>query len=291
MASIEGRYDGNSEASHRVVHQDGDRVTFRECSRQFATPLVGELFAKETLIRGTSARVLMKLASSSNTNSSSRGHSFEAMMHSVVCYGSSYEYKIVDVPCDVLASDHPGRPSDKRRTSLQTALDTATDEAQTAEGVAPGGSLRLKNPKLEEQYFTGGSSISIGGFNSAATQCSSPCYLRPNNDVHPVIDACIYPDTLLNYKVSTGKAGNLNEKLLEDHLLSLPDLPRYYFNYIVPADVYSTFKPAPLKRDASVHQRVARTHVRVVKVTSKLQPTVRTISRVHHGACLMARLL
>ena len=55
--------------------------------------------------------------------------------------------------------------------------------------------------------------------------------------------------------------GSLNEKLLEDHLQSLPDLPRYYFDYVVPADVYSNFKPVPLKCDATDHPRVARTHV------------------------------
>ena len=102
--------------------------------------------------------------------------------------------------------------------------------------------------------------------------------MRPSNAFHPVIDACIYPDTLLNYKV--GKGGDLNEQLLEDHLSSLPNLTRYYFDYVVPADAYSIFKPAPLKR-AMLHPRVALTHVRVVKVGAKMHAM--------RGACGMAR--
>ena len=80
--------------------------------------------------------------------------------------------------------------------------------------------------------------------------------------------------------------GSLNEKLLEDHLQSLPDLP---FDYVVPADVYSNFKPVPLKRDATDHPRVARTHVRVVRVEAKLRPVVVhracTTANVTLGAC------
>ena len=286
LAAIEGQYDAGSEASHRVVHQDGDRVTFRECSRQFATKHMGELFALAALSRGTAARLLMKLASPSNTNSSSRGHFFEAVMHAVVSNGGSFEYKLVDVPCDVPASGRPGRLTTERRNALQIALDNANAEAQADGGIAPGAPLRMTVPQLRAQVFKGGYNVNIGDFGSVAMQCASPCYLRPNNDIHPVIDACIHPDTLLNFKVAAGNAGSLNEKLLEDHLQSLPDMPRYYFDYIVPADVYSTFKPAPLKRDLP---RVARTHVRVVKVEAKLRPTVRALVRVVRGACLMAR--
>lgn len=291
LAAIEGQYDAGSEASHRVVHQDGDRVTFRECSRKFATKNMGELFAQTALSRGTAARLLMKLASPSNTNSSSRGHFFEAVMHAVVSNGGSFEYKLVDVPCGVPASDSRGRPSTERHNALQIALDKATAEAQADGGIAPGALLRMTVPQLKVQVFKGGSNVNIGDFGSVAMQCASPCYLRPDNGIHPVIDACIYPDTLLNFKVAAGKAGSLNEKLLEDHLQSLTDLPRYYFDYIVPADVYSTFKPTPLKRDLP---RVARTHVRVVKVEAKQRPTVRATVQMHmvrvvRGACLMAR--
>ena len=266
LAAIEGQYDAGSEASHRVVHQDGDRVTFRECSRQFATKHMGELFALAALSRGTAARLLMKLASPSNTNSSSRGHFFEAVMHAIVSNGSSFEYKLIDVPCGVPASGKRGQATAERRSALQIALDDAAAEARTVGGIMPGAPLRMTAPQLEQQLFVGGSNVNIGNFGSAAKQCVGQCYLRPDNGIHPVIDACIYPDTLLNFKVATGNVGSLNEKLLEDHLQSLPDLPRYYFDYIVPADVYSTFKPAPLKRDLP---RVARTHVRVVKVKAK----------------------
>ena len=87
--------------------------------------------------------------------------------------------------------------------------------------------------------------------------------------------------------------GSLNEELLEEHLKCLPDRSRYYYDYIVPTDVYSTFKPAPLKRHVD-HPRVALTHVRVVRVEAKLQPPVRVMvqmrmERVVRGACLMAR--
>ena len=269
LAAIEGQYDAGSEASHRVVHQDGDRVTFRECSRQFATKHMGELFALAALNRGTAARLMMKLASPSNRNSSSRGHFFEAVMHTVVSNGGSFEYKFVDVPCGVPASGKRGQPTAKRRNALQIALDNATAEARTVGGIAPGEPMRMTAPQLEQQLFVGGSNVNIGDFSGAAKMCASPCYLRPNNGIHPVIDACIYPDTLLNFKVAAGQAGSLNEKLLEDHLQSLPDLPRYYFDYIVPADVYSTFKPVQLIRDATNHPRVARAHVRVVKVEAK----------------------
>jgi hypothetical protein len=269
LAAIEGQYDAGSEASHRVVHQDGDRVTFRECSRQFATKLMGELFAQEALKHGTAARIMMKLASPTNINSSSRGHFFEIVMHANVRNGGSFEFKFVDVPCGVLASGKRGQPTVERRSALHIALDSATEEARTGGGIAPGAPLRMTLPQLEQQLFVGGSGTDIGDFSSAAKQCANPCYLRPNNDFHPVIDACIYPNTLLNFKVAAGQVGGLNEKLLEDHLQSLPDLPRYYFDYIVPADVYSNFKPVPLKRNAADHPRVARTHVRVVMVEAK----------------------
>ena len=266
-------------------------MTFRECSRQFATKNMGELFARAAQSRGTVARLLMKLASPSNINSSSRGHFFEAVMHAVVSNGSSFEYKLVDVPCSVPASGKRGTPSTERNSALQIALDNATAEARADGGIAPGALLRMTVPQLKVLVFKGGSNVNIGDFSGAAKKCASPCYLRPNNGIHPVIDACIYPDTLLNFKVAAGKAGSLNEKLLEDHLQSLPDLPRYYFDYIVPADVYSTFKPTLLKRD---HPRVARTHVRVVKVEAKQRPAVRATVQMHmvrvvRGACLMAR--
>ena len=75
----------------------------------------------------------------------------------------------------------------------------AVETLWTVGGIAPGASLRMTSPQLEQQHFAGGSNVNIGDFSSAAQQCASPCYLRPDNDIHPVIDACIYPDTLLNF--------------------------------------------------------------------------------------------
>ena len=65
---------------------------------------------------------------------------------------------------------------------------------------------------------------------------------------HPVIDACIYPNTLINFKVAEGDS--INEDILERHLECLPNQDLYYFDYVVPETVYSTFKPPYLARDA-----------------------------------------
>ena len=78
-----------------------------------------------------------------------------------------------------------------------------------------------------------------------------------------------YPDTLMNYKVSE-KASPLSEQVLEDHLKCLPDQPCYFFDYVLPSHKYSTFKHAALKRNATLHPRVAKTIIRVVKVEAKL---------------------
>ena len=65
-----------------------------------------------------------------------------------------------------------------------------------------------------------------------------------------------------------------DEGLLEKHLECLPDCKQYFFDYVVPADVYNTFKPTLLKRDAKdAHPRVAsRLFVRVIKAMSQFQP-------------------
>jgi len=145
-------------------------------------------------------------------------------------------------------------------------------------------------PKLELHFFEGGSGEDIGEFASKVNESTTPRYLRPNNAVHPAIDSCIYPDTLLNFKV--GGAAALNEQVLENHLQCLPDLPLYYFDYYVPADKASsrTFKPAPLLRDKSRHPRVARTYVRVV-IEAKLPSLTNGTNakkpvrlRVQHGS-------
>ena len=70
-----------------------------------------------------------------------------------------------------------------------------------------------------------------------------------------------------------------DEGLLERHLECLPDCQQYYFDYVVPADVYNTFKPTLLKRDARVHPRVAsRLFVRVIKAMSQPYSARRTFT-------------
>ena len=108
---------------------------------------MGERFALEALRRGgTEARLMRKLASPSNTNSSSRGHFFEAVMHAVVSSGGSFEYRLVDVPCGVPASGGHGPPTNERRDALQVALDNATAEARSAGGIEPGAPLQMTVP-------------------------------------------------------------------------------------------------------------------------------------------------
>lgn len=190
-------------------------------------------------------------------------------MHVVMAKGGRFEFRIVDVPCSISASGKRGALKAERIKALQLELDKATEDARRKEGILPTAPLEMTVPQLERLSFKGGSKVSIGGFGITASQCTSPCYLKPENDVHPVIDACRYPDTLMNYKVSE-TSSRLNEQLLEDHLQCLPDRPCYYFEYVVPSASFLTFKPAALLRDAK-HPRVAKTAVRVVKVEAKLK--------------------
>jgi hypothetical protein len=248
----------------------GDRNTFQECSRLFATDKIKELCAELALRQSSEARLLKMLSSSSNENSSARGLFYEAVMHLVVAKGGKFEYKIVDVPCSVPASGKKGALTAKRISALQLELDKATEDARKKEGTLAGAPLEMTFPQLERLFFQGGSKLSIGGFGIAVSCCTSQCYLRPDNNFHPLMDAFIYPNALMNYKVSE-MASPLNEQVLEDHLQCLPDQPCYYFDYIVPSDKYPTFKPAALLRNAVLHPRVAKTHVRVIKVEAKLK--------------------
>lgn len=261
--AIEGLYDVAPEESHFIIHQNGDRATFRELGRQYATEYTQELFMKEAQSRGAQGRLLKRLASPLNTRSTLRGQIFEATAHLAVRNGGSFEYKFVDVPCSVPATGKRGAPSGPRLTALQAALDQATAEAATIVGTVPGKVLRLTVPKLELKVFTAGKKKAIGDFQNAAKLCASPSYLQPDDRGHPVIDACVYPDTLLNFNAAS-RVASVDENVLEEHLQCLPDLERYYLDYMVPADVYPTFTPAPLRHNHT-HTRVARTHMRVVK--------------------------
>ena len=291
LAAMQGQYDAGPEASHQVVHQDGDRVTFRPSEWKFATRLMGELFAQATSTHGTEARLLKTLAGPSNPNNSSRGHFFEALRHQFMCDGKvTRTYEIIDVQCDVPASGKPGKATAERRDSLSKAIEVASAKAREKSGIKAGQPLQMTLTKLEMNFFVGGLGEGIGNFASKANESSTPRFLWPDNAIHPVIDACIYPDTLLNFKV--GNTAALNEQLLEDHLNCLPDLPVYYYDFYVPADKVSSFKPKALLRDKK-HPRVNRTHVRLV-VEAKLQPSFTNPKRsvrmhAQHGSLPKAR--
>ena len=198
------------EASHRVIHQDGDRETFEEGIIKFATLNVGLMFMKMASNRGTTARLMKQLASPSNVSSSSRGLFFEISMHPRVSGGGSFEYKFVDVPCNIPAAGKKGRPTASRSDAFDLALRAASlTAAASIPGYAAGGTLQLLVPELQQRIFAGGAQLDVGGFPAIVEDCSSPCYIRPDNGVHPAIDACIWPDTLLNFKVSTGLTGGL----------------------------------------------------------------------------------
>ena len=211
LTAIEGGYDIGPEASHRVIHQDGDRETFEEGIAKFATLNVGMMFRETASSRGTTARLMKQLASPSNVNSSSRGQFFEISMHPRVCGGGNFKYKFVDVPCNIPAGKGKGRPTMSRNTALKAAVQAATSAAAASiPGYVAGAALQLSIPELHERIFAGGVQSDIGGFPAIVNDCSSPCYLRPDNGVHPAIDACIWPDTLLNFKVSAGLTGGLS---------------------------------------------------------------------------------
>jgi hypothetical protein len=197
------------------------------------------------------------LASSSNANSSSRGHFYEVLMHSVMRSGGRMEYRFLDVPCDVPAPSGAGRPSAKRTAALQAA--------KRAEEEAPDAPLFLPLPPLPEQLFAASSQGSTASFEKAAGRSQNARYLRPDGPSHPIFDACIYPAMLLQFTVSESKEG-VNEGLLERFLECLPPADRYFLDYVVPADVYPRFTAAPLKRDNKTTPRVCKTHVRVLKV-------------------------
>lgn len=263
-AALDGQCDSGPEASHRVVHQDGDRVTFKACNWRFATRRVGELFAREVLKRGPGSGVLRAMSGPLNTNSSSRGHFFEACQHDLMCEGGIIrKYKIVDVPTDFSLTRKRGRPSTAQGNAIHEAIAEANDAARKRGGLLPGVPLQMRSAKLDMHFFKGGTGTSIGEFAMAVNESTVPRYLRPDNFVHPVIDACIYPDTLLNFKV--GSTATLDEQILENHLQCLPDREVYYFDFCLPADKMPSFRPSLLIRDETRHPRVARTMVRVIE--------------------------
>jgi len=273
LAAVTGAYDTGPEASHRVIHQDGDRITFKRLGPKFATSHVGDLFAQQAQSRGMLARLMSLLASSTNMHPNSRGHFFEVLKHNVMCSGGRMAYRFLDVPGGISASGRKGRPSSKYTDARQAALDAATTVVAQAHGSTPGQPLLITIPALEQRTFE---ADSVDAFGAAVQQCSSPCYLRPDAADQPIFDACIYPDTLLQFTVSPQKEG-VNEELLERYLECLPPQEQYYLDYVVPADVYKEFKASPLKRGAL--PRVSKTYVRVVKVQAVMQSTMKLATK------------
>jgi hypothetical protein len=86
---IDAEYDIGTEASHHVIHQDGDRITFQALPQQWATFHVGKVLLERAERSGVSAQLLKRLVSSSNPDEGSRGAFFEAQMHSAVPNGQA----------------------------------------------------------------------------------------------------------------------------------------------------------------------------------------------------------
>jgi hypothetical protein len=130
------------------------------------------------------------LSSSSNKSGTSRGLFYEAVMHVVMAKGGRFEYKIVDVPCSV-PSGGRGAQTAQRISALQLELDKATEDARMKEGTLADAPLEMTVPQLERSYFQGGSKISIGGFGiTLSIWDNGPRYFQPDNDFHPLMDAC-----------------------------------------------------------------------------------------------------
>ncbi|KAG2438729.1 hypothetical protein HXX76_005274 [Chlamydomonas incerta] len=273
--AIGGGYDAGSEASHRVIHQNGDRSTFCSSTYNFATSTVAAQFINEVSSHSVQARVLAELAGPSSSLASSRGQIFEAQAHKTLLSGGCFEFRYLDVPCNKSRSKL-GRPSAAYLAAKKAALAAAaTASAGGAGGAAAGQPLQLQLPSYGTAVlFTPGEGKGIGGFSSAAKACATPSYLQPAGSAHPVIDACIYPNQLLQCTVTPDR-NSIDEELLEQHLQCLPDQPKYFLDYVVPADKYDSFQVPDLRRKS---ERVRKTLVRVVKVNCALRPVPRQLS-------------
>lgn len=136
-------------------------------------------------------------------------------------------------------------------------------------------------PVGEPRSFTSDKPADATNFCTAASQCTGATYLRPTTPGHPVIDACIWPDTLLRYTVTPSPYKALDEAALEKHLQCLPVRGRYFLDYLVPPDVYLDFKVAPLSRHAT-HTRVNKVHTQACNVDSQQPQCTATLLIVFH---------
>ena len=234
-------------------------------AQRSATRHVGRLYAERAQRVGTLGRLASLLAAPTSDSSSARGQFWEVRAHEAVCGGGRMQYRLLDVPCAAPATGGKRRCNAVSEDAMQAALAAATAEAAAAQGSGEGEPLFLELPELQEQAFA---ADDLDSFQDAARQATSVSYLRPDKLAHPVFDACIYPDRLLQYTVLHWKAG-VDEALLERYLRCLPPAPRYYLDYVVPAHVYPHFKAAPLTRGR--RPLVGRTYVRVCKVEASAQ--------------------
>lgn len=237
IAACSGAYDAGPEASHRVIHQDGDRNTFAGTAYRFATSHVASLFLKEVPQRGGMAQLVRILSGSPGSDAGLRGLLFEAFAHNTLLQGGCFHCRPLDSPG----------------------------------GAAEPLTLQLPHFKAEVLFITGSqsqTSININGFREAVDQLrqsgTQSAYLRPSGQGHPTVDGCIFPNSLLQMTVA-GSRGVVDEQVLEAHLQCLPRKPWYFLYYVVPQDVYDSFTTPKLKRE-SCHPRVQNTHVCVIKI-------------------------
>ncbi|EFJ52986.1 hypothetical protein VOLCADRAFT_102606 [Volvox carteri f. nagariensis] len=248
-----GSYDAAPEASHRIVHQDGDRSTFSQLEYCFATPHVGSLFTERVSSKGLGAQ----LASYTSDEGCFSGLFWEPYAHQAYIKGGEFEYKVLSVPCSVPRTGKRGQPPN-----------AVCEEREMAVTAATGGKsmVMTQQPLKQVQFLAAGKPEEIDvHFREAVESCTAPAYLRPSHGRHPCIDACVLPDRLLQITVSK-KRKAVDEEILERHLQCLPPRDVYYLDYVVPASSFQAFKVPDLKRTPG--SRVAKTTQRVVKINS-----------------------
>ncbi|EFJ52637.1 hypothetical protein VOLCADRAFT_85820 [Volvox carteri f. nagariensis] len=256
VVSALGAYDAAPEASHHIVHQDGDRSTFSQLEYCFATPHVGSLFTQQVRAKGLGAELAYYMSDEGGFS----GLFWEPYAHQAFIKGGKFEYKVLSVPSSVPRTGKQGRPRKAVREEREMAVTAATG----------GKSMVMTQKPLEQvQFLVADKPEDIDvHFREAVESRTAPAYLQPSHGRHPCIDACVLPDRLLQITVSK-KRKAVDEEILERHLQCLPPRDVYYLDYIVPASSFQTFKVADLKRTPG--SRVAKTTQRVVKINCMQQ--------------------
>ncbi|EFJ43181.1 hypothetical protein VOLCADRAFT_96640 [Volvox carteri f. nagariensis] len=270
VISAVGAYDAAPEASHRIVHQDGDRSTFRLLKYRFATPHVGSLVTQQVRAKGLGAQLAYYMSDEGGFS----GLFWEPYAHQAFINGGEFEYKVLSVPCSVPHTGKRGRP---RKADLE-------EKERSATAATGGKSMVMTQQPLEQVQFLAADKpeeIDVH-FREAVESRTAPAYLQPSHGRHPCIDACVLPDRLLQITVSK-KRKAVDEEILERHLQCLPPRDVYYLDYIVPASSFQAFKVPDLKRTPG--SRVAKTTQRVVKINCMQQRA----APLHTSALLLKR--